>query len=110
MSINTDILIAGFAAMLAVTGIIYLVIRVVQSLAICRLFAAVRKYPNISMALALAARGSAEDAARFRVWVERAIETHGWEKAEEVTGELLRRVYPLGMMNIETAQPASDNT
>ncbi len=93
-------IIAIVATILAVGTIAFLGIRLVNSLVLYRLMRAVRSYPNVAMALALAARGDDSEADKFRVWVLRSVESNGWENTDEALGEMLRRVYPLGAINL----------
>lgn len=95
---SQDLVIAAVATALAVGTIIFLGVRLVRALVLYRLMRTVSAYPNVSMALALAARGSGEDMDRFRVWVARSVEENGWAKTDKVLEEMLRRLYPLGAM------------
>lgn len=106
----SPILIAVVASILAIGAVVFLCVRLVQSLVLYRLMRTVKSYPNIAMALALAAHSeNEEDMIRFRDWVARSVEDHGWAKTDSELSVMLARLYPLGAMSGRLTQSDPDS-
>lgn len=73
-----------------------------RSMILYRLVDAARRYPNISLCLAMSSRGSAIDSEAFRRWLVDTVDKHGWDGADRVLGEMLARS-ALGDLDFNTA-------
>lgn len=91
-----NILIAVAATLLASGAVVFLVVRLISALTMRRLIQTVRAYPNVAMALALAAQGETEDTKSFSSWVAWSVENRGWEKTDAELKVVMGRLYPTG--------------
>lgn len=103
-SSGPDILVALIATALALGGLSYAGFRLMRSLLLFELVKTAAEYPNVSMVLALSARGDKKDSDAFRSWLVSSIENIGWEQTDVVVATMLSH------MGVGTSDPVGVGT